>query len=1150
VTDLAQGQPTLLVGPDGLADHRKIADAIYAAAPGTQILVRPGTYNEALVIDKPVDLLADGPAGTVIIESQVGSCVEVRTDHATVRGFTLRSSGPGPRDQRFAVDMGRGSLVIEDCDITCAAGSCIMVHGPGTATIRRCRIHDSAGAGIVVHDQGRGTVEDCEIWGNTLSGVEIGAGGDPAVRNCRIRDGQAGGVMVHGQGRGTVEGCEIWGNKLAGVEIQAGGDPTVRGCRIRDGQSSGVYVHNQGRGTVEGCEFWGNKLFGVEIKAGGDPTVRGCRIRDGQAGGVYVHDQGRGTIEDCEIWGNATVGVQINSGGDPTVRNCRIRDGQSAGVVVMENSKGTIEGCELWGNKLSGVEIGAGGDPAVRNCRIRDGQAGGVIVYDQGRGTVQDCEIWGNKLVGVEIRAGGDPTVRNCRIRDGQASGVRVHDQGRGIVEDCEIWGNAIQGVQIDSGGDPTVRNCRIRDGQSAGVLVFGKSKGTIEGCEIWGNKLSGVEIQAGGDPTVRSCRIRDGHSAGVVVMENSKGTIDGCEFWGNKLSGVEIQASGDPTIRDCRIRDGQSSGVYVHDQGRGTVQDCEIWGNKLSGVEIKAGGDPTIRDCRIRDGQASGVYVHDQGRGTIEYCEIWGNASGDVVVADGCQPALRDCTVGLGRATDVVDEDQTGAGTSEAEGAVGRLVAPEGGPYRRNAFRVSGLPVTSTAAQIRQAATRVRAGSAAVGAFRLLPLEPAPDVAQVEEALRLLRDPVQRFHEAFFWFLPPPSGAEDPALAALAAGDPGQAVILWAVSLWMRRSGNSEDDAVARHNLAVLAHAQALDHVAAGEVAPDELWEQAFTSWRPVLGDEVFWSTLTAGSQAAGDPRLKNAATRLRAELPSLLLAPSAALVASLAQAGQPDQAAHHAGLLRRSGLGSGHITHACEQAAAPVLARVRDLGQQAESRASADPAHGGQVAADLLERTGPLLAAVDALLQKGNTARDGIHDDLARRVRQCQIPYANRTEDWAGSVLQLRQARAISATAAVREDLDIQIATVERNAEAAASLAAKQALAAACWPCGEPPNTDKPVPVPIFLVVKREPGPKGQLSWKSVTVPVPACDKCRRKYEWLKSYRKPGRPFEDFPAVKELLEQGWRVGTIVRSQAGQLRVKELSGSLSSKPP
>ena len=45
----------------GRGDFTTVSAAIKAAKPGDRILVRPGLYEEGLVVDKPLEILGDGP---------------------------------------------------------------------------------------------------------------------------------------------------------------------------------------------------------------------------------------------------------------------------------------------------------------------------------------------------------------------------------------------------------------------------------------------------------------------------------------------------------------------------------------------------------------------------------------------------------------------------------------------------------------------------------------------------------------------------------------------------------------------------------------------------------------------------------------------------------------------------------------------------------------------------------------------------------------------------------------------------------------------------------------------------------------------------------------------------------------------------------
>jgi len=59
----------LVVAQDGTGTHATISDAVDAAEDGDTILVKPGTYVEAVTIDKDIALIGDGPRDQIVIET-------------------------------------------------------------------------------------------------------------------------------------------------------------------------------------------------------------------------------------------------------------------------------------------------------------------------------------------------------------------------------------------------------------------------------------------------------------------------------------------------------------------------------------------------------------------------------------------------------------------------------------------------------------------------------------------------------------------------------------------------------------------------------------------------------------------------------------------------------------------------------------------------------------------------------------------------------------------------------------------------------------------------------------------------------------------------------------------------------------------------
>jgi parallel beta-helix repeat protein len=259
----------LVVCAQGKGNYRSLREAIKASLPGNTIRVRPGRYGESLVLDRKVEIVGEGPRNAVVIESADADCVVMRAAEATLRGLTLRCTAGARGAKYHAVDVPQGRLLLEDCDVSSDALSCVAVHGPAAgAVVRKCRIHDGKESGIWIYDKASGLVEGCEVCGNAFAGVTVSGGANPTVRKCRIHGGQTGGVLFREEGAGLLEECHITGNGHAGVEISTGARPTVRRCRISGNKYEGVWVYEKGGGTVEECDLSGNERGAWDVEAG------------------------------------------------------------------------------------------------------------------------------------------------------------------------------------------------------------------------------------------------------------------------------------------------------------------------------------------------------------------------------------------------------------------------------------------------------------------------------------------------------------------------------------------------------------------------------------------------------------------------------------------------------------------------------------------------------------------------------------------------------------------------------------------------------------------------------------------------------------------------------------------------------------------
>ncbi|HEV2457329.1 MAG TPA: TIR domain-containing protein [Ktedonobacterales bacterium] len=224
----ADGPITYIVDHSGLGDYTTIAAALRAAHNGDRIVIRPGRYPEALVVDTSLSLVGEGGPGAVTIEAGQASALRIEAPNAQVQNLTIRQSGSRDLD---CLVIAAGKVEVIGCDISAqTAGACVNLAGRDEVLLRGNRIHDGGGWGVFAGGTGIVTLEDNEISAHAGSGVTVMRDAYViAQRNRIVRNAQHA-IRISAGGGGAFEDNDLRGNYLATWDI----DPSSFGKVLRE----------------------------------------------------------------------------------------------------------------------------------------------------------------------------------------------------------------------------------------------------------------------------------------------------------------------------------------------------------------------------------------------------------------------------------------------------------------------------------------------------------------------------------------------------------------------------------------------------------------------------------------------------------------------------------------------------------------------------------------------------------------------------------------------------------------------------------------------------------------------------------------------------------------------------------------------------
>ena len=180
---------TLIVSPG--SPITSISEAVRAAETGDTVEVRPGTYNENVVLDRSVELVGiDRP---VIRGLGKASVVTVAADHCVVRGFVIEHSGGMLVDEDAGILLKSSNNRIEDNELRDVLFGIYLLQSDHNYvrgnTIHGRPIHDigDRGSGIHIWNSSYNTLERNTIV-ETRDGMYLQNAYHSVIRGNRVHD--------------------------------------------------------------------------------------------------------------------------------------------------------------------------------------------------------------------------------------------------------------------------------------------------------------------------------------------------------------------------------------------------------------------------------------------------------------------------------------------------------------------------------------------------------------------------------------------------------------------------------------------------------------------------------------------------------------------------------------------------------------------------------------------------------------------------------------------------------------------------------------------------------------------------------------------------------------------------------------------------
>ncbi len=471
-------------------------------------------------------------------------------------------------------------------------------------------------------------------------------------------------------------------------------------------------------------------------------------------------------------------------------------------------------------------------------------------------------------------------------------------------------------------------------------------------------------------------------------------------------------------------------------------------------------------------------------------------------------------------------------------------------GVYRTNAFHMLGLPTDASTKAIRRrkedfdSAKELGAESWEREFPHWLGRLNTPTYQQVADAVTAIEDPRNRMIAELFWVW----AIEDhpAAMEAFLSGHRDKALELWQ-SLAQSYERNR---VIALHNLAVVYHALAIEEelsIIEGKVRPlnkglvEEYWQKSLSYWKELVDNDDFWGLYEGRMREFDDPRLTSGFIyRIRQELILALSNINAQLALLYIQQGSVSDAQRLVGYMYTL-CTSDEKVQVLETSLQSQEKHIENIIHGCQKKVKEDPAQGAACVEEILGASSNVVRAAECFFDAENSCRLRILSDIFEACNAILVAYGNKTENWYVCLKLNKRLLPLACTPELHKRAESNQQAIQQNLDS-------QIEDSICTVCGKKDGQKRfwggvvrihKQPVKLYGDVQRNYKSFGCVSYSTIEIGVPCCDKCKPLTD------------EQLLASKQLagaLKKGYHIGE-KPSQRSMRKVWGLPGEIGALP-
>lgn len=270
--------------------YASIQTAIYDANSGNTIVVENGTYDENVIINKPIKLIGENRESTFINGSGLGDTVNINADGVRFSGFTITNSGTGSDDAGIELEGAKNCIIANNNLIYHSSG--ILLDGGINVRIEN-NSFISCGL-LILGDQ-------LENWNTHTISLNNTVNGKPIVYWKNVNYGN----IPAGAGQIIIGNCsniniqyQNLNHGTIGLTLGFSNHNLIINNSCMLNKLYGIYLINSKNNTVSNCNSSENRFFGIGLDNSTNNIIENNNLSLNEIDGIYLLSSSNNTINN------------------------------------------------------------------------------------------------------------------------------------------------------------------------------------------------------------------------------------------------------------------------------------------------------------------------------------------------------------------------------------------------------------------------------------------------------------------------------------------------------------------------------------------------------------------------------------------------------------------------------------------------------------------------------------------------------------------------------------------------------------------------------------------------------------------------------------------------------------------------------------